>query len=125
VIATISIPKGSGSSLPESANMSWSRDGRSIVFEFGRSQSDRVIYLAYANGNGLVKLVDSAHAPAISADGNCLAYISDKQVFLMDLTGLSPASSLPTPMLLAELPAGRSTADFRMDKLGWSSGTIP
>ncbi|MEO7841732.1 MAG: hypothetical protein ABIU06_20505, partial [Anaerolineales bacterium] len=87
---SLPIPKGSGSSLPESANLSWSLDGRFLVFEFGRTQTDRAIYLAYADGKELIKLADSAHAPAISADGNCLAYISNKQVFLLDLTNISP-----------------------------------
>ncbi|HNQ95046.1 MAG TPA: hypothetical protein PKH47_10255, partial [Anaerolineales bacterium] len=63
---------------------------------------------------GLIKLVESAHAPTISSDGNCLAYISDKQVFLLDLN-----SDVPVPIVLAELPTGRSIPDFRLDKLQW------
>ncbi|HNS62080.1 MAG TPA: hypothetical protein PKK96_13830, partial [Anaerolineales bacterium] len=114
VIATLPIPKGSGSSIPDVANLSWSNDGTKLVFEFGRSASDRVIYLAYADGSGLIKLVESAHAPTISSDGNCLAYISDKQVFLLDLN-----SDVPVPIVLAELPTGRSIPDFRLDKLQW------
>ena len=51
-------PKGSGSSLPESANLSWSSDGKSLVFEFGRGTTDRAVYLAYADGTGLVKLAE-------------------------------------------------------------------
>jgi Tol biopolymer transport system component len=113
-IASLPIPKGSGSSLPSSANLSWSSDGKSLVFEFGRGNSDRVIYLASAAGSGLVKLAESAHAPAISADGKCVAYINDKQVFLLDLTVPSAL-----PVLLANLPAGRETSEFRLDKLGW------
>ena len=120
VLATLPIPKGSGSSIPDSANLSWSKDGTKLVFEFGRSASDRAVYLAYADGSGLVKLVDSAHAPSISADGNCLTYISDKQVFLLDLTGTTS-----TPLLLADLPVGRSIADFQLDKLEWKPGTTP
>jgi hypothetical protein len=54
-----------------------------------------------------------------------LVYISDKQVFLLDLTGISSASTSETPMLLADLPAGRPNADFRLDKLQWRLGTIP
>jgi len=118
-IASLPIPKGSGSSLPSSANLSWSPDGKSLVFEFGRGNSDRVIYLASAAGSGLVKLAESAHAPAISADGKCVAYISDKQVFLLDLTVPSPP-----PILLASLPAGREISDFRLDKLEWRPGTL-
>lgn len=118
VLATLPIPKGSGSSIPEIANLSWSQDGTKLVFEFGRGMTDRVVYLAPADSTGLVKLADAAHAPAISADGNCLAYISNKQVFLMDLS-----STFSTPVLLADLPAGRSNADFRLDKLQWRPGT--
>ena len=114
VIASLPIPKGSGSSIPESANLSWSSDGKYLIFDFGRGATDRAVYLAYADGAGLVKLADSAHAPAISADGRCLAYISNKQVFLMDLTS---ATSVPT--LLADLPDGRGIADFKLDKLQW------
>jgi Tol biopolymer transport system component len=94
--------------------LSWSQDGKFLVFEFGRSASDRAIYLANADGTGLVKLVDSAHAPTISSDGNCLAYISNKQAFLLDLK-----NTTATPLLIADLPAGRSTSDFRLDKLQW------
>jgi Tol biopolymer transport system component len=120
VLATLPIPKGSGSSIPDVANLSWSSDGKFLVFEFGRSASDRAVYLAYADGTGLVKLADSAYAPAISRDGNCLAYISNKQVFLLDLT-----STNATPLFLANLPAGRSIADYRLDKLQWGTEIIP
>ena len=116
LLGTLPIPKGSGSSLPEMANLSWSADGQFLVFDFGRNATDRAIYLARADGRGLMKLVDSAYAPAISSDGKCLAYISDKQVFVMDLTGI-PVSS--TPLLLADLPAGRSIPNFKLDKLQW------
>jgi len=125
VIATLPIPKGSGSSIPSSANLSWSADGKVLVFDFGRGAFDRAIYLAYADGTGLIKLADSAYAPAISAGGDCLAYISNKQAFLMDLTGVSIKSIAPTSLLLADLPAGRSIADFRLDRLQWGLGTTP
>ena len=118
-IASLPIPKGSGSSLPASANLSWSPDGKALVFEFGRGNSGRVVYLASVNEKNLVKLVESAHAPAISADGKCVAYISDKQVFLLDLT----VPSTP-PTLLADLPAGRQISDFRLDKLGWGPESL-
>jgi len=114
IIASLPIPKGHSSSIPDVANLSWSKDETKLVFEFGRSASDRAIYLAYADGSGLIKLVESAHAPTISSDGNCLAYISDKQVFLLDLN-----SDVPVPIVLAELPTGRSIPDFRLDKLQW------
>jgi Tol biopolymer transport system component len=119
VLATLPVPKGSGSSLPESANLSWSPDGKALAFEFGRYATDRVVYLAYADGTGLVKLVDSAYAPAISADGKCLAYISNKHVFLMDLSSRLLTSSATTPFLLSELPAGRGIPNFDQDKLQW------
>jgi Tol biopolymer transport system component len=119
VLGTLPIPKGSGSSLPDSANFSWSADGKSLVFDFGRGAFDRAVYLAYADGTGLVKVVDSAYAPAISADGKCLSYISNKQVFLLDLSSVSIGSTTSTPILLADLPAGRGTADYRLDKLQW------
>lgn len=125
VIAKLPSFKGSGSLLPEPANLNWSPDGKKLTFEFGGSSTDRAIYMAYTDGSGLVKLADSAYAPAMSADGNCLAYISNKQVFLMDLTGVSPISPAPSPLLLADLPAGRAIAGFRLDKLQWGSGTNP
>lgn len=118
---SLPIPKGTGSSIPKSANLSWSQDGKALVFEFGRSQTDRAIYLAYVDGTELIKLADSAHAPAISADGNCLAYISNKQIFLLDLTGISTTSTPGVHILLAELPVGRAIADFRLDKLQWGA----
>jgi Tol biopolymer transport system component len=121
LISSLPIPKGSGSSIPESANLSWSWDGKAVVFEFGRGMSDRAIYLAYTDGSGIIKLADSARTPAISPDGNCMAYISDKQVFLMDLTNISLTSTTATPLLLGDLPVGRSIADFRLDKLQWGS----
>jgi Tol biopolymer transport system component len=116
---SLPIPRGSGSSIPKVANLSWSADGKSLVFDFGRGANNRAIYLAHVDGTGLIKLADTAYAPAISADGKCLAYISDKKAFLMDLTGISSASPTPTPILLAELPAGRGIADYRLDKLQW------
>jgi Tol biopolymer transport system component len=119
MLGSLPIPKGSGASIPNAANLSWSQDGRFLVFEFGRNESDRAIYLAYADGTEFIKVADSAHAPAITADGKCLAYIRNDQVFLLNLTGISSTSPIPTPVLLAELPAGRSAADFRLDKLGW------
>lgn len=114
------IPKGSGSSIPNAAHLSWSKDGTKLVFEFGTSMTDRAIYLAYVDGTALVKLANSAHAPTISSDGNCLAFISDKQVFLLDLTDISLTSVMPTPIILADLSAGRSIPDFRLDTLQWA-----
>jgi Tol biopolymer transport system component len=124
VLGTLPIPKGSGSSIPEAANLNWSPEGSALVFEFGRSAADRAIYLAYADGAGLIKLADSAHAPTISGDGKCLAYISDKQVFLLDLSNVSQ-NSAPNPVRLADLPTGRSIASFLLDKLQWRPGTTP
>jgi len=115
---SLPIPKG----FPDIAKLSWSPDGTKLVFEFGGSASDRAIYLVYADGTGLFKLANSAHAPTISADGRCLAYISNKQVFLLDLTGISLTSTTGTPVLLADLPIGQSIADFRLDKLQWRPG---
>jgi len=115
---SLPIPKG----FPDIAKLSWSPDGTKLVFEFGGSASDRAIYLVYADGTGLFKLANSAHAPTISADGRCLAYISNKQVFLLDLTGISLTSTTGTPVLLADLPVGQSIADFRLDKLQWRPG---
>ncbi len=118
-LAALPIPQGSGSSLPDAANLSWSRDGNMIVFEFGRSAADRIIYIVFADGSGLVKAVESGHAPAISGDGKCLAFIRNRQVFLLDLNGITLTSTPGTPILLAELPPGRASADFRLDKLQW------
>jgi Tol biopolymer transport system component len=119
VLGILSIPKGAGSSLPQSANLNWSADSKSLVFDFGRGASDRAVYLTHTDGTGLVKVVDSAHAPSISPDGKCLAYISDKKVFLLDLSSISLASRSSIPVLLADLPTGRSIADYRLDKLQW------
>ena len=119
VLGTLPIPKGSGSSLPESANLSWSGDGKSLVFDFGRNAADRVIYLAQADGTGLVKVAEAAYAPSISADGRCLAYISEDQVFLMDLTTAASNSTARDTMLLADLPTGRGVPNFKQDKLQW------
>jgi Tol biopolymer transport system component len=119
VLATLPIPKGSGSSIPEVANLRWSPDRRMLVFEFGRSPSDRVVYLAFADGSELIKVADAAHAPAISSDGRCLAYIINKQVFLVDLADISSPSAAIAHVLLADLPTGKSIADFRLDKLQW------
>ena len=55
VLGTLSIPKGSGSFLPKSGNLSWSHDGKSLVFDFGRGATDRVIYLALMSGTELIK----------------------------------------------------------------------
>lgn len=118
LLGTLPIPQNPGSSVPEAANLSWSPDGSALVFEFGRSATDRIIYLADTDGTELVKLVDSAHAPTISGDGKCLAYISDKQVFLLDLSNLSQ-NSAPSPMQLADLPPGRAATGFQLDKLQW------
>ena len=116
---SLSIPKGSGSSIPDAANLSWSADGKSLVFDFGRGANDRVVYLAHAAGTGLVKVADSAHSPSISADGKCLAYISNKKVYLLDVAGVSKSSITSTPLLLADIPVGRGIADYRLDKLQW------
>jgi WD40 repeat protein len=118
VLASLTIPKGSSSSIPTVANLSWSPDGTSIVFDFGTSASSRAIYLAHTDGRGLVKLIESAYAPTVSADGRCLAYISDRQVFVVDMANTS-ANSITTPVLLADLPDGRGIAGFQLDKLQW------
>lgn len=119
VLATLPILK-SGYSVPDSANLSWSPDGASLIFDLGRSITDRAVYLVHMDGTGLVKLADSVYAPALSAAGDCLAYISNKQVYLLDLT-----STNATPLLLAELPTGRSIAGYRLDKLQWGVEMIP
>jgi len=120
IITSLPIPKGSGSSIPDSANLNWSPDGKNLTFEFGRNAIDRAVYLANINEMELIKLAESAHAPAISADGKCLAYISNQQIYLLDLaaTELSP-TTLPAPVLLADLPSGRARSDFQLDKLQW------
>ena len=118
VLGTLPIPQGSGSSIPDAANLSWSQDGTKLIFEFGRNAANRAIHLAYVDGSGLVKVIDSAYSPTISADGKCLAYISNKQVFITDLSSLSITPT--TPMLLADLPPRKGTSDFRLDKLQWS-----
>ena len=119
ILDTFPIPKGSGSSVPETASMSWSTDGRFVVFDLGRGANDRVIYLARTDGTGLQRIVDAGYAPAISPDGKCLAYIHNKQVFLLDLNSVSENSPGHAPFPLADLPAGRAIADYRLDRLQW------
>ncbi len=119
ILGTFPIPKGSGSSVPKTANMSWSADGKSIVFDVGRGANDRVIYLADVDGTHLVKVVDSGYAPAISSDGKCLAYISEGQVFIMDLANPPSNSTTDASVLLSELPTGRAIPNFELDKLQW------
>ena len=141
VIANLPIPKGSSSTIPEVSNLSWSADGQSVVFDFGSGAfSGRAVYLARADGIGFIKVAESAHSPTISADGRCLAYIRDKQVFVLDLNDPSlstrstffndfkppskpilmdsMASTAPTPLFLADLPTGRSASGT--DKLQWA-----
>jgi hypothetical protein len=125
LLGTLPIPTGSGAALPEVLNLSWSSDGRFLVFDFGRNAADRAIYLAHADGTSLVKLADAAYAPTVSSDGNCLALIRQKQVFLMDLSSISLSSQGPAPVLLAELPVGRGTPDVKLDKLQWSPARLP
>jgi WD40 repeat protein len=122
---SLPIPKGSGSSIPDVTNLSWSSDGKFLIFEFGRGEADRAVYIASADGNSLIKVAESAHAPAISADGRCLAYIRDKQVFLLDMNAFSSTSSTATPMWLADIPAGRAIAAFKLDRLQWQPGSSP
>jgi hypothetical protein len=116
---SLPIPTGSGASIPEAANVSWSADSKFLVFDFGRGANTRAIYLAHADGTKLVKIADSAYAPTLSADGNCLAFISDKKVYLLDLRGISTGSVTAAPMVLADIPVGRGIADYRLDKLQW------
>ena len=108
------IAKGSGSSVPATANMSWSADGKSIVFDVGLGANDRVIYLAHTDDTDLTKIVDSGYAPAISNDGKCLAYMNDKQLFLLDLTAASSSS-----VFVADIPAGRGSPNYQLNKIQW------
>jgi len=119
ILASWSIPEGSGSSLPNAANLSWAPDGKSIVFDLGRSPSDRFIFVTYVESRSMIRVADSAYAPAISGDGNCLAYVSNKQVFLLDLTEVSPQTVTARRLLIGDLPDGRGNADSRLDRLGW------
>ena len=117
VLAALAIQKGAGLSNPEPANMSWSPDGKTIVFEFKESAAPAPsVYLAHTDGTGVVRLADSAHAPAISADGRCLAYIRDNQVFLID-SGAAGANL--APVVFAGLPDGRGRDDRVLDRLQW------
>ena len=118
VLGTLPIPKGSGSSLPDTANLGWSADGKSLVFDFGRNATDRAVYLARADDTGIIKVVESGYAPSISADRRCLAYINNKQVFLLDLNAVVDPTTA-TPILLADLPAGSGMPNTKQDKLQW------
>jgi Tol biopolymer transport system component len=118
VLGTLPISTGSGSSIPETANLSWSADGKFVVFDFGGSPGLRSIYLAHADGSGMTEVV-KGYAPSISADGKCLAYISNKQVFLLDMSTVSVDPATAVPVLLADLPTGRGTPNFKQDRLLW------
>jgi LysM repeat protein len=111
---------GIGFSNHESANLSWSPDGENLVFEF-RNASVAVVVLKNPDGGWM--LSDSAHAPAISANGRCLAYIRNNQVFVLDLAAAASSSTYTAPVLLADLPVGRGSANFQLDKLQWGSET--
>ena len=124
-LGALPIPKGAGASVPETANLSWSADGKSLVFDFGRNATDRAVYLAHVDGSGLVKVADAAYAPSISADGKCLAYISNNQVFLLDLTEAPANLTAVEPVLLADLPRGRGPSNTKQDKLQWSPKITP
>ena len=126
VIGTLPIPKGAGAAAPTAGNLSWSPDGKTLAFDFGRTIADRSVYLAHIANEQPVKFAGPAHAPAISPDGKCLAYIQGGQVFVVDLSGYSSNSPAPaTPVLFAELPRGRGPADNRMDRLQWQPGNFP
>ncbi len=119
VIAALPGAKGSTSSKAGAANLNWSPDGKLVVFELedgGATTSGPSIYLAFTGGSQVTKLAESAHAPAISADGRCLAYIRDKQIFLLDLAA---AGSDAEPALLADLPKGRGPDGRVLDELQW------
>jgi hypothetical protein len=120
ILGMLSIPKGSGSSIPKSANLSWAADGGSLVFDIGYGARDRAIYLAFADGTQLLKVADLGLAPAVSADGQCLAYINDAQVFLLDLTARAGNTITAAPVLLADLPTGRGGPNYQLDRLQWS-----
>jgi WD40 repeat protein len=112
IIGSLPVEETAGSS--GSVNLSWSPDGKTLVFELANQALKRAIYFAHADGTGLVKVVDSAFAPTISSDGRCLAYISNDQVFLMDLTNTGSVS----PIWMADLPPGQQNTN-RADKLQW------
>jgi Tol biopolymer transport system component len=123
VLGGLPIPKGSGSSIPEVANLSWSSDSAFLIFDFGRNAADRAIYLAPADGSGILKVVDTAYAPTISPDGKCLAYISEGKVFLRELAAIFSTTATP-PVFLADLPTGRGSSNSKQDKLQWSPKTL-
>ena len=114
MLGTFPVAKGSGSSVPSTANLSWSADGKLIVFDVGQGANDRVIYLAHADGTGMAKIIDAGSAPAISEDGKCLAYMNDKQLFLLDLTGTSNPS-----IFMADITEGTGSPNYQLNKLQW------
>lgn len=125
VLGSLPIPKVPGAALPETANLSWSADGKYLVFDFGRNAADRAIYLAQTDGTGMIEVVDDAYAPSVSADGRCMAYISNQQVFLLDLSAVVVNPTAVTPVLLADLPTGRGTPNTKLDELQWSPAVTP
>lgn len=73
----------------------------------------------------MVRVVDAAYAPSISADGKCLAYISENEVLLTDLNQISAGFATNTTISIGKLPTGRGTPNFKQDKLQWNPGVTP
>ena len=119
ILGKMPISKNPGAALPYAANLNWSATAKFLVFDYGLFSSERPIYLAPIDGTGLVKVVDSGYAPALSSDGKCLAYINDNGVYLLDTSNLSSTVRTTTPLLIAELPAGRGSPNAKQDKLQW------
>ena len=77
------------------------------------AETDHSIYLAHADGVGLIKVADFAYAPSISADGRCLAYISEDQVFLMDLIGVSTGCNNFSSSVIGRAPHWQRHTQFQ------------
>jgi Tol biopolymer transport system component len=120
--ASFVIPSASGAFIPISGSLSWTPDGSALTFTYGQYASDLTLYRVQADGSGVTDMTGPVIAPAISRDGRCLAYLSGKQVFLLDLAADDPGAQ---PLLMVELPPGRRTANNRQMQLGWGEPAGP
>jgi Tol biopolymer transport system component len=117
---------------------SWSPDGKSIAFtrckvaapdSRGRTENSCGIYVVSPDGSGLRKLADRSSAPAFSADGTRIAFVSDRdengihqtgedeedfanELYVMDADGSSPRRLTTSPELDESSPTWSPDGDW-------------